>query len=97
MQQLIVAHRQLLQFRPAIDLTAYKPGRLDDLKAAGIVEVAKLHIPCPAASRYSERLASVDKWGNTVSQSAALTGIDEREVTFLERVLGGDVTHENVQ
>src|SRR5204862_3699629 len=87
----------LLELRPAVDLALEEARRLHDLELAGVVEVAELRVPTPAAAREAERLAPVDERRAPVLHLAETARAQPRKVALLERELRRDVRDEHVE
>src|SRR3989442_474085 len=77
--------------------SANKSGRLHHLELTVVGEVAELHIPRPIAAGKPELLAPVDEWRDALAHPCRVTRIDECEMALLQGVIGGDVTHDDVE
>ena len=97
MQELVVAHGQLLQFGPAVGRPLGEADGLDDFADPVVVEVGDLRVPAPTAPREPEPLALVVKGRDPLAHPRRLTRPQEGEMALLEREFGGDVAHEDVE
>src|ERR1700749_3671881 len=95
--QLVVAHGDLLQFGPAVDVAFDEAGRLNRLRDAVVVEVSEPRVPAPAASREAELFAALDEWRDALLHQLDLARVDPDEMTLFERVLVGDVADVDVE
>ena len=86
-KQVIVAHGQFVQFRPAVRIAFHKAGRLDDLQPTFIIEVSKTDIPGPAVAREAQRFACLTVGRNPGLHETNIAGAQEYEIALFQREL----------
>jgi hypothetical protein len=59
-EQLVVAHHNLVQLRPTVDVAFKEAVRLQRLQHAVVIKIGQTCIPSPTATRKIERLASIN-------------------------------------
>src|SRR5262249_17780100 len=97
LEKLVVRHRQLMQFRPAVDLALHEPGCLQRLRYAIVSKVDKSGVPSPAAARQTELFAAVHVRRDAVLHQIQMTGAYPDEVALFQRVVVGDVADVDIQ
>jgi hypothetical protein len=96
-QQLIVSHGEFLQFSPFNFFSFNEANRLGCFKHSIIIKISETCFPGPGTSGETKLFSVVFKWSNAIFHLIKFTGIDEYEMTFLERILCSNIAYVYVE